>query len=213
VDAAHFRPQARPAAAATQPFTVGYAGGLVPEKGVDLLIAACAGLPGDWRLLLAGEGEAQASLAAQAQALGMGERVVFTGRHASDAMPAFYNQLDVLALPSRTLPNWKEQFGRVLIEAMACEAPVVGSDSGEIPQVIGEAGLVFPEGDGTALGAALARLAGDSGLRQRLGAAGRARVLEHYTMGSVAERTVALYRDLSAQPTPHPAAAPDQATR
>ena len=111
-------------------------------------------------------------------------------------MPAFYQMLDVFVLPSRTMPNWKEQFGRVLIEAMACAVPVVGSSSGEIPQVIGAAGLVFPEGDLGALGGCLARLQAEPDERRRLGQAGRERVLAQFTMGEIAERTVKVYQAL-----------------
>ena len=90
-------------------------------------------------------------------------------------MPAYLGQLDVLAVPSRTLPNWKEQFGRVLIEAMACEVAVVGSDSGEIPNVIGSAGLVFPEDDEAALRHHLLTLQKDEEMTRQLGRTGRQR--------------------------------------
>ena len=111
-------------------------------------------------------------------------------------MPSFYTGLDALVLPSRTRPNWKEQFGRVLIEAMACGVAVLGSDSGEIPRVIGDAGIVFPEGDVHMLAGSLRRLQTDSALRVRLCDAGRARVLANYTMRHVAEQTVAIWRKL-----------------
>jgi glycosyltransferase involved in cell wall biosynthesis len=81
---------------------------------------------------------------------------------------------------------------------MACELPVIGSDSGEIPNVIGTAGLVFPEGDASALGQHLAKLMRDEALRVRLGKAGRERVLQHYTQEQVAARTVAVYREMLA---------------
>ena len=61
-------------------------------------------------------------------------------------VPRHLRALDALVLPSESTPLWKEQFGHVLIEAMACGVPVVGSDSGAIPEVIGEAGLLFPGG-------------------------------------------------------------------
>jgi glycosyltransferase involved in cell wall biosynthesis len=112
------------------------------------------------------------------------------------AMPRFYNGLHVLVLPSRTMPNWKEQFGRVLIEAMACGVPVVGSSSGESPHIVGEGGLVFPEGDVSALRAALQRLRADPLLRASLAEAGRQRVLQHYTQSRIAAETVAVYREL-----------------
>jgi glycosyltransferase involved in cell wall biosynthesis len=108
-------------------------------------------------------------------------------------MPEILNTMDALVLPSRTRRNWKEQFGRALIEAMACDVPVVGSDSGEIPHVIGEAGLVFPEGDVTALTAHLASLRDSADLRHDLGSRGRARVLERFTQARIAEQTYRAY--------------------
>lgn len=194
VDPEQFRPAAQRDEAGV--LRVGYAGGLLPEKGVDLLLRACAGLRGEWRLALAGEGSTQGALRALAGELGIAGRVTFCGRIGSAEMPAFYQALDVLALPSRTLPNWTEQFGRVLVEAMACGTAVVGSDSGEIPHVIGDAGLVFAEDDADALRAHLQRLLDDPARRRALGDAGRDRVLERFTMAQVAAQTVAVYRRL-----------------
>lgn len=191
VDPAIFAPgEPRPA---NSPFAIGYAGGLLPEKGVDLLLRACAGLRGAWRLRIAGTGAEEPGLRAITEALGVGDRVEWVGRIPSDRMADFYRGLDVLVLPSRTLPNWKEQFGRVLIEAMACAVPVVGSDSGEIPHVIGDAGLVFAEEDQDGLAAHLQRLLNEPATRLRLGEAGRARVLVHFTMARIAAETVAVY--------------------
>jgi glycosyltransferase involved in cell wall biosynthesis len=108
-------------------------------------------------------------------------------------MPEVYRRMDVLVLASRTMPSWKEQFGRVLIEAMASELAVVGSDCGEIPHVIGDAGLVFREGDAEALRAQLQWLLDAPGERSRLGAQGRKRVLERYTMEGIARSTIEVY--------------------
>ena len=174
-------------------FHIGYAGGLLPEKGLDLLLRACAGLEGDWRLTLVGSGEELEALRKLASEAGIADRVSLGVRLPSAEMPDFYRSLDLLVLPSRTRPNWKEQFGRVLIEAMACGVPVLGSDSGEIPHVIGGAGVVFPEGDVEALRAQLQRLMQDRAVRQDLATAGRQRVLAHYTMAEIARRTVAAY--------------------
>ena len=114
----------------------------------------------------------------------------------STQMHDYYNQLHTLILPSLTRPNWKEQFGRVLIEAMACGVPVVGSDSGEIPNVIGDAGLVFAEGDGRALRDRLSQLMADPALRGEMARRGRERVLAHYTQAQVAAKTYQVYREL-----------------
>lgn len=178
------------------PFVIGYVGRLVEAKGVDVLLEAVAGLQGEWQLRVLGAGPLRQSLQRQVKQLGLDGRVIFDTVKPSCEIPAYLNQLDVLVLPSRTQPNWKEQFGRVLIEAMACQVPVIGSTCGEIPYVIGDAGLIFPEGDTGTLRSHLGRLMADPKLRCRLSQAGRTRVLEHFTQARVAQRTVALYREL-----------------
>jgi glycosyltransferase involved in cell wall biosynthesis len=191
VDPQVFAPRPRPVP--HERFVIGYAGGLVPEKGVALLLAACSGLPdASWLLQIAGEGPDRARLEALAADLPAGQ-VRFWGRLASTELPVFYSGLDVLALPSISRPNWVEQFGRVLVEAMACGLPVVGSDSGEIPNVIGDAGLIFPEGDIEGLRRNLAMLANDPALRATLAARGRQRVLDHFTHARVAQATYEVY--------------------
>jgi glycosyltransferase involved in cell wall biosynthesis len=177
-------------------FVVGYVGRLVEEKGLLVLLRAVAGLSGDWRLVLIGSGPLQAQIERPAASLGIAERLTFIPGVPSSEMPRYLSQFSVLVLPSLTRPNWKEQFGRVLVEAMACQVPVVGSDSGEIPYVIGQAGLVVPEGDVEALRQALARLQADADLRQRLGELGRARVLAHYTQARIAQETYQVYQEM-----------------
>jgi glycosyltransferase involved in cell wall biosynthesis len=173
---------------------------LVPEKGIDLLLRAVVTLPGVWRLHIAGDGPERPFLQNLSHQLGIADRVQFDGIVTSAQMPAYLQQLDALVLASRTLPNWKEQFGRVLIEAMACEVAVVGSNSGEIPNVIGKAGLIFPEDDEAALRGHLLSLMQSPTLRDDLGRNGRVRVLGHYTQRQIADETVTVYRDmLSAQ--------------
>jgi glycosyltransferase involved in cell wall biosynthesis len=197
VDPAIFHPvpKVRPQGA---PLRIGYAGGLLPEKGVDLLLRACAGLQGAWQLHMVGDGSEHTTLQELACQLGIAERVQIEPRLPSRAMPAYYQSLDVLALPSRTRANWKEQFGRVLIEAMACEVAVIGSTTGEIAHVIGDAGLLFPEADVDALCAQLQRLMDEPARRAALAARGRERVLAQFTMDSIAASTVAVYREILA---------------
>ncbi|MGQ0604841.1 MAG: glycosyltransferase [Anaerolineales bacterium] len=178
--------------------TVGYAGRLVPEKGVDILLLAAAQTP-EVRVRILGSGPERPLLEHLIRQYDLRERVTLERPLASTAMPQFYSQLDCLVLPSRTRPNWKEQFGRVLIEAMACGVPVIGSTCGEIPNVIGEAGLTFPEEDVEALAAQIRSLMERSDLRARLSAAGRARVLAHYTQHRIAEQTVAVYQEVMGQ--------------
>jgi glycosyltransferase involved in cell wall biosynthesis len=178
-------------------FTVGYAGRLVEEKGIDLLLQAAAWLEMPYRIALLGAGPARKSLERMAAALNMAGRVEFLGWQASSQLPAFLHRLDALVVPSRSRPNWKEQFGRVLIEAMACGVPVIGSTCGEIPNVIGEAGLIFPEQDVGALAEQLRALQADAALRADLARRGRARVLARYTQAQIAGQTVAAYRRIA----------------
>src|SRR5438105_3468117 len=134
---------------------------------------AAARLRGEGRLLLIGGGDREAALRAQADRLGIAARVTFVPLAPAGEVPGWLRRLDALAAPSLTTPAWKEQFGRGLIEAMAVAVPVVGSDSGEIPRVIGDAGLVVPENSPAALAAALQGLLDDEGRRLALAAAGR----------------------------------------
>jgi glycosyltransferase involved in cell wall biosynthesis len=179
-----------------RPFTIGYIGRLVEEKGVHLLLQAVALLTGDWHLRIVGGGPLLEDLHALAQTLGIAERVTFVGQVGSLEMPAEYREIDVLVLPSLTRANWKEQFGRVLVEAMACALPVVGSDSGAIPGVIANGGLVFPEGNVEALARHLHELQTKADLRDILGGFGRKRFLEHFTHEGIARATVEVYREM-----------------
>ena len=163
---------------------------------MHILIKAALGLGEPWQIRLAGNGPYKSDLATLAGILNAGGQVQFVGTVSSTEMPDFYNSVDVVVLPSLTRPNWKEQFGRLLIEAMACGVPVVGSDSGAIPDVIGDAGLVVPEGDEQALRGALLSLVKDRDLYHALSVAGRKRVLNHFTQKQVASRTVEVYRQM-----------------
>lgn len=198
VDPELFSPAGRESRAPERPFTIGYAGRLTPEKGVDLLLKAAAELQGDWHLRLVGNGPMKAALETQARALRVTDRLTFAPAVPSTQVPDVMRQFDVLVVPSLTYPNWKEQFGRVLQEAMACGVPVVGSDSGEIPTVIGDAGLIVPEGEVEPLRTVLSRLRDEPALRHELGRRGRARVLERFTQASVAQQTVEVYRQVAA---------------
>jgi glycosyltransferase involved in cell wall biosynthesis len=101
--------------------------------------------------------------------------------------------LDVLAVPSKTTAHWKEQFGRVLIEAMAVELPVVAYASGEIPHVVGDAGVLLPEGDIQGLRDALSGLVEDAEAAARYRTQGRQRVLSHFSQERVARLLMDVY--------------------
>lgn len=193
VDPDMFTPPERPRSGGS--FVVGFVGRLVEEKGGAWLLEALAQLDGVWQLDIIGSGPEQDPLAAQARRLGMADRVTFATLP-SGRMPGYYQGLDVLVVPSLTRGNWKEQFGRVIVEAMACGVPVIGSSSGAIPDVIGDAGLIVPEGDVRALVGALRQLMHQPELRRQWAGQGRQRVLAHYTQAQVAAQTVTVYRQM-----------------
>lgn len=177
-------------------FTIGYIGRLVEEKGVQVLLRAVAQLNGNWSLRILGSGPYQPELMRLASELEVLNRVSFDAPLNSTQIPPYYHRLDALVLPSLTRPNWKEQFGRVLVEAMSSGVPVVGSDSGAIPGVIGEAGYIVPEGDADALAEILSALQKDFSLRAHLSMLGRERVLSHFTHEQIAKETVAVYHEM-----------------
>ena len=181
-------------------FAVGYVGRLVDEKGVDDIVAAMRELPADVRLVVAGDGPMRASLEALAGAPTFAGRVHLLGQVPAVDLPRVMNALDVLLLPSRTTARWKEQFGRVIIEAHACGVPVIGSTSGAIPWVIGEGGLVVPERDPAALAEAIGGLCAAPDEASRRGEAGRRRALSDFTWAAVASRMRAIYRRVAAAP-------------
>jgi glycosyltransferase involved in cell wall biosynthesis len=196
VDEQLFRPMPHRNGRQGEGMLVGYVGRLVPQKGVSDLVEAMAGLPPSVHLLMVGRGALEPHLRQRAEELGLSQRIEFAGHVPSSDVPDLLRHLDVLVLPSRTTPTWKEQFGRVLVEAMACGVPVLGSDSGEIPHVIGEAGLLFPEGNVTTLRKQLGQLADDAELREALGQRGRERVLAHYTHERVVQAYLDVYREM-----------------
>jgi glycosyltransferase involved in cell wall biosynthesis len=177
-------------------FVIGFVGRFSSEKGVDTLIKALALLPEGCTLVLVGNGPERSKLEAMTQALGVSARVRWVPWVNSGDVSEYMNAFDVLALPSRTRWNIKEQFGRVLVEAMSCETCVVGSDSGEIPKVIGDADLIFHESDERELAERLRRLVYGPSLRETLRHRGRQRVLEHFTYARIAADTVDFYRSI-----------------
>jgi glycosyltransferase involved in cell wall biosynthesis len=171
---------------AERPFTVGFAGRLIASKGLGDLLEAVRGLRAPVELLLLGDGELRATLDGQAIP---GSRLRVVNGLTHEDMAGAYSQLDVLVLPSHTTPTWKEQFGRVIVEALWCGVPVVGSDSGEIPWLIEltGGGLVFPEGDSDALRAQLQTLRDSPQLRERLARAGRASVERLFSVSAATD--------------------------
>lgn len=181
---------------------IGYVGRFVPEKGIETLLHAFAELRRTElphaRLRLIGDGPQRTSLIDLTLTLGIQQSVEFRTPLPPVEIATAMCDFSVLVLPSRTTAVWKEQLGRVLLEAMACGVPVIGSDSGAIPEVIGDAGLIVPEGDAVALAAAIVQLFASPELRNDLGKRGRIRVETHYSQRHLANQTLAVYRQVVA---------------
>ncbi|MEK7476278.1 MAG: glycosyltransferase [Candidatus Coatesbacteria bacterium] len=185
-DPAVFRP--RPRAACRRALgwpregaIAGYVGRLIPEKGIETLLHAAARVPG-LRVAVVGSGPNEGAL--RAAAAGLGDRALFLPAVPRERIGVVMGALDVLVLPSRTTPAWKEQFGRVLAEAFASGRWAIGSSSGEIPAVLGRRSLVFREGDVPGLAARLRSVVG-----RRPPAELRLRALRRFTDGAVAAGT------------------------
>ena len=192
------RSMPRPKRGKNDPFILGFLGRLKEEKGLNLMIDALTYLPEYCKAVFIGQGPMKEALEEQAARLGLSHRVIFKPGVPTDQVPHELEQLDVLVLPSVSRPNWTEQFGRVLAEAMSCETPVIGSTCGEIPYVIGDGGLVFKEGDAQELAARVRELLGDATLYATLARRGRQRVLENYTQGRIARQTYEVYKEMLA---------------
>lgn len=179
-------------------FVIGYVGRLIQMKGVDTLIKAATNLDFQFKLLIVGQGEDSQRLHDIAAAQKITDKIVWIDAVPPEEVPNYINCMDTLVLPSRTTADWVEFFGRVLIEGMACEVPVIGSDSGEIPHVISDAGLVFPEGDAKTLAAKIDQLHNDHKLYDDLQRRGLQRV-QDFTWETIAERTYKVYQQLLAE--------------
>jgi len=177
-------------------FTIGYFGRFVTEKGVGLLLKAVAGLEQPVQVLLVGNGPAREEWMEQAQHLKIANRVIHKPSILRSEMPVHICACNAIVLPSYATPKWKEQFGRIIVEAMACGVPVVGARSGEIPNVIGDAGLVFSEKNVSDLRGCLRRLIENSSLKQQLSLLGRARAEKKYSCEIVASAWLRVIRDL-----------------
>jgi L-malate glycosyltransferase len=210
VDEHLFTPQTQPELAhklgiTSDDFVVGFVGRFVPEKGLFTLLQALVKiLDKPWKLLLLGRGELQAELTKFTQENQIDDRVIFIESVPHDQVANYINLMNTLVLPSETTykfktltaVGWKEQFGHVLIEAMACKVPVIGSDSGEIPHVIGDAGLVFPEGNIVELANCLLQLIANPHLAESMGKKGYAKAMNQYTNQALAKQQFEFYQEI-----------------
>ncbi len=174
-------------------FTIGYAGRISEEKGVLDLVEAIGILkqPNEVKLYMVGSGDALEDVRRAAAINGV--HLVHHPAIRNEELPEHLAKMDVLVLPSRTTPEWVEQFGHILLEAMAMGVPVIGSSSGEIPNVIADAGLIFEESNSAELSDQLALLHSNAVERERLAGLGRTRVKEHFTHGIIAAEQMRLY--------------------
>jgi glycosyltransferase involved in cell wall biosynthesis len=186
-------------------FVVGYVGRFVEEKGLLTLAEALAGLKQkSWKWLLVGQGKLRSHLTEKCIEWKINDRIIWVESVSHEEIPQYINLMNCLVLPSQTsykfktltTVGWKEQFGHVLIEAMACQIPVIGSNCGEIPHVIGDAGLIFPEGNIGVLQECLQQLMEKPELAADLGKKGYLRVLNNYTNRALAEQLLDFYQEL-----------------
>jgi glycosyltransferase involved in cell wall biosynthesis len=171
-----------------------YMGRLVEEKGLSTLVTACAELKkthGNFRLLVIGDGPYKVTLNKLIQEHGLAEHIILKPSIPTTDVPQWLQAMDALILPSLTRPNWKEQFGRILVEAMASSVLTIGSTSGEIPHVIGKAGLIFQEGDASGLAGILRKLFDQAGSNREKFLLGHKKVSDHYS----SERIAAHFRE------------------
>ena len=202
VDVEQFRPDGAAGAAVRRELgwteaasVVGFLGRFEPEKGLDVLCRALEGVSTPWHALFVGGGSMEPALRTFESRHPSHVRVITGVAHGE--VPRWLNAMTVLCAPSQTTPAWKEQFGRMLIEAMACGVPVAGSDSGEIPYVIGDAGLVLPETEAAAWTTAIGTLLEDRRVGRDYAARGVSRVHERFAWPAIARAHVDWFEEVA----------------
>jgi phosphatidyl-myo-inositol dimannoside synthase len=182
-----------------EPPVIGFIGRFVAAKGVDILLQALDRLlDRKWSLLLLGSGERQVQIEQWVKQRGLSNRVkILLAKH--EDVPRYVGAMDLLAAPSQTMKNWREQFGRMIIEAFACGVPVIGSNSGEIPHVIGDAGQIVAEADIAAWAGRISELLEDAAERRRLAMLGLKRA-QQFSVPATARKYRDYYRWLAAEP-------------
>ncbi|MFX1555482.1 MAG: glycosyltransferase family 4 protein, partial [Promethearchaeota archaeon] len=181
---------------ALRDFVIGFIGKIDKQKGIFDLIKAASEINERIELLIIGNGELRGEAEQFVTSLGLGQKTVLMDAVPHSHVPHYLNCMDALVFPSVSLPNVREQFGRVIIEGMACEVPVIGSDSGEIPVTIGEAGLIFKEGDVADLKDKIEVLIKNRSLRALLAGKGRKRALDKFSWKVIAKKQHQVYTEL-----------------
>jgi glycosyltransferase involved in cell wall biosynthesis len=173
---------------------VGFLGRFTEPKGLPILLRALDVVKRPWRALFVGSGALENELHRWSQRYGESVRIV--GGISNQDVPRYLNAMDLLCVPSQTTPIWREQFGRVLIEAFSCGLCVIASDSGEIPHVVGDAGRIVGERNEDGWRSEIEALLSDAKQRRELAARGRARVQEHYTWPAIGRKYVEFFDQL-----------------
>jgi glycosyltransferase involved in cell wall biosynthesis len=175
------------------PLAIGFVGRLVPEKGLDILLRACAKLYGTWTLTIAGTGPDQERLEILAERIGIASRITWLGGVPRSDLAKLWPRIDCLVAPSRASPDWVETYPVQVLKAMSHGVAVVVSDSGALPESVGKAGLIFTDGHPEGLTEALARLLEDPTYREELAAQGRRRVITEFVDDAIARKTLAFW--------------------
>ncbi len=167
-------------------------GRLVWEKGIHELLYATKLLLAEnknIKMIIAGSGPFKKKLERFSYILGINSNVDFIGSIPYEKMPELMNSADILCLPSIPTKRWQEQFGYVLVEAMACGKPVVSTLSGSIPEIVEnrKTGFLVRPADSKALADALQKLIEDDALRRKMGKAGRDLVLRKFNAVKIAK--------------------------
>jgi glycosyltransferase involved in cell wall biosynthesis len=180
-------------------------GRLVEKKGFPDLIAACARLKqGGWqfRCAIYGDGPLRGELAEQIGRLGLADRVTLAGERDQAELIPIFQQADIFVLsPFVTEDGDRDGIPNVLVEAMACGLPLVSTSVAGIPELVrhGENGLLVAPRDAPALAEALATLLDDRDRRERIGAAARATVVEHFDLRAAARQIAALFEQATSR--------------
>ena len=206
VDSDTFQPLSRDARAAVirdlglTPPIIGFVGRLTEAKGLKVLMQALESIGSStpWSLLLIGSGPLEERINEWARKRGWADRVrVKLVKHQD--VPRYLGAMDLLVAPSQTTKKWQEQFGRMVIEAFACGVPVIGSNSGELPYVIADAGQIVPESDVLGWAHAIQKLIVDERARAELASKGLERV-KRYSVAEVAAQYRNFYQWLALLP-------------
>ncbi len=173
---------------------IGFIGRMIPEKGIDLFVEAANNLikqgKRDFHFIMVGNGPAKEAVYENIRKENLSEFITILNKVPSQKMPDIMNIIDLLVLPSYSTPTWKEQFGRVLVEAMSCGKAVIGSESGGIPEVIGDLSYIFKERDANDLASKIMNVMGNHSALTQAQFYGRQRVNSLFSWKSISSHYI-----------------------